>query len=94
MNKVKGDDFQKKFKENEELIRKDESNTLFLNVEETAEFIRCSKATVYNMVKGGTMPFMRLGGRVVFFKPDIIAWMKEHAEGLVRDPNTGVFVTK
>lgn len=62
-----------------------------LNVDEAADFMRCSRASVYNRVRNGTIPYIRNGGRVVFWKPDIIDWMKQNSCGLVRNKETGLF---
>ncbi|MCQ2052942.1 MAG: helix-turn-helix domain-containing protein [archaeon] len=50
---------------------------VIMNVDETADFLRCSKAWLYAHVqKGKDIPHHKLGGKTVFFKSELVEWLK------------------
>jgi excisionase family DNA binding protein len=47
-----------------------------LTVQEAAEFLRISQSTVYRMIKRGDLGAHRVGKKWVFFKNDLIKFVK------------------
>lgn len=48
----------------------------FLTVEETANYLRMSKSSIYKMVHKETIPFYKpSGGRVLFRREELDAWV-------------------
>jgi excisionase family DNA binding protein len=45
-----------------------------INVPEAADFLRVSKATIYDMVHKRTVPFRKHGSRVVFSREELMDW--------------------
>jgi excisionase family DNA binding protein len=53
-----------------------------LTVEEAAAFLRVRPATVYEWVRSGRMPCLRLGPRAIrFTKPMVESWALEQRSG-------------
>ncbi|MBD0831317.1 MULTISPECIES: helix-turn-helix domain-containing protein [Aestuariibaculum] len=50
-----------------------------LTVEETLQYLKCSKQALYNWRKSGILPSYRLGNRVYYKKSDILAKLKKQA---------------
>lgn len=46
-----------------------------MNLEETARFLRISKSKLYNHVKYRYIPFLRLGGKIVFVRSLLENWI-------------------
>jgi len=46
-----------------------------LNVDEAAQYLRCSKSNLYHRVKAGTIPHVKMGGRILFKKDDLYSWL-------------------
>lgn len=49
----------------------------FLTVEETCKLIKISKPTLYERMKDGSIPFIRLGSRLLFVKEDVLNAIKK-----------------
>ena len=49
----------------------------FLRVDEVADFIRCKKRTIYDMVEQGRIPHRKVGGRLLFDLDEILEWTKQ-----------------
>jgi excisionase family DNA binding protein len=47
----------------------------FLSVAEVMKFLGISRPTLYRLLAGG-MPFYRLGGRRIFDREELVAWIK------------------
>lgn len=48
-----------------------------LSVEQVAEYLGVSKASVYRAVKHGGLPFVRFGSELLRFRPaDLEAWIE------------------
>ncbi len=62
----------------------------FLNVSETAEFLRVSKATIYDWIYKRLIPFRKHGSRVIFWRQDLLSWSLSNE---IRRINTGVHDT-
>ena len=45
-----------------------------LNIDQAASFLGLKKGTVYNMVSRRTIPFHKVGRRVLFKKEELEAW--------------------
>ena len=54
------------------------SDVTSYNAAEIAEILGVAKVTVYKWVGERKIPHTRLGGRIVFTKDQISAWLKEH----------------
>lgn len=63
----------------------------FLNIESTSKYLHCSISKLYSQVERGTIPFMRNEGQILFFKPDLIDWLKTKRCGAIFNPVTGLF---
>lgn len=50
---------------------------VFLTFQETQEFLGVSHQTVYKLMREG-LPSHKIGKKRVFFKDDLIRWIKEH----------------
>lgn len=46
----------------------------FVNVAMLMECLGCSRMSVYRRCKSGELPFVKIGGRVMFRKSDLEAW--------------------
>lgn len=53
----------------------------FLTVDEVAEYLKCSKATVYKYVREERIPSIRVSGRWRFRKSQIIQWLNSTRAG-------------
>lgn len=58
--------------------------TRFLNTEQCAEFLGRSPGALRNLVMRRKIPFRKPGGRLIFLKSEILAWI-ETAPGLKLD---------
>ena len=48
-----------------------------LSIDEVSEFIGKSKPTIYGYVSRNEIPHSKSGGRLYFFKSEIIEWIKQ-----------------
>ena len=54
-----------------------------LTIEQLADLIHASRSSIYNMrYRGEGPPSYRLGGRVLFKRGDVLAWVEEHLESV------------
>ncbi len=49
-----------------------------LNVKQLAEALHLSRAGAYNLLNTDDFPTLRIGGRKLVMKQDLIAWLKKH----------------
>ena len=49
----------------------------YLNVSEAANYTCLAKQTIYQKVWTRTIPFIKKGGRLIFKRQDLIAWLEE-----------------
>lgn len=49
----------------------------FLTVEEVCKLIKISKPTLYERMKDSSIPFIRLGSRLLFVKEDVLKAIKQ-----------------
>ena len=47
----------------------------YLNIDEVAEYINKKKATVYQMTHMRKIPFIKIGGNLLFDPDDLDAWL-------------------
>ncbi|MBR8840980.1 MAG: helix-turn-helix domain-containing protein [Stigonema ocellatum SAG 48.90 = DSM 106950] len=47
-----------------------------LNVAQAAQFLGLTNQTVYDKVHKGTLPHVKQGNRIYFFKDELIQWLK------------------
>lgn len=47
-----------------------------LSAEEVARWFKCSKATIYAAALCGELPSRRLGRKVIFHRPSLLAWLE------------------
>lgn len=52
-----------------------------LNVQQLAEALHLSRAGAYNLLKEPDFPTLKIGGRKLVMKQDLLAWMKRHTNG-------------
>ena len=50
----------------------------FLNVEQLSELLHLKPSTIYKKVCAGTIPYIKLGGRVLFDAEVTMKWVSEH----------------
>lgn len=48
----------------------------FLTVSEAASFLRIAQQTLYRWRHESRIPYRKHGGKLVFYKPDLIEWSK------------------
>jgi excisionase family DNA binding protein len=51
----------------------------FLTVPEVAAMLRCSVSTIYKMVENHRLNANRAGGRLIFDRVEVLAWVRSHA---------------
>jgi len=57
----------------------------YLSVIEAAKLIGLARSTIYNYIYNRHIPFIKIGGRVVFDKADLIAWVeRKKVKGLYK----------
>lgn len=57
-------------------IPKPEKIKLYMNVDELSEFIDESKQTIYTRTHKKEIPFIKRGGKLLFNRQEIIAWLE------------------
>ena len=48
----------------------------FLTVEEASKFLNLAKQTIYGLVSGGKIPFMKQGKKLYFSEHELTEWVK------------------
>lgn len=56
---------------------KEKIERIFLTFAEAQDFLGVSHQTLYNLMKKG-LPSHKIGKKRVFFKEDLVRWIKEH----------------
>ena len=51
-----------------------------LDVEEAAALLKVSKKTVYNRVKANSIPYARLGRKLLFHRQSLVQWIADGAD--------------
>lgn len=59
--------------------------TRLLTVQEAMELVRISQSTIYRMIKRGDLKAHKVGKKWVFFKKDLIEFVKRGARPSERD---------
>lgn len=57
--------------------------TKYHTTDETADYLRISKATLYNYVYKRKIPFHKVGSRVLFIYEELDAWIEKQTLALV-----------
>jgi excisionase family DNA binding protein len=58
----------------------DHSSERLLTIDEIAEVLHCKKAWIYERTCDGSMPVIRLGGRMLRFSlPDVMEWVRSQS---------------
>ena len=52
-----------------------------LDVTLLAEALHLSKAGAYNLLNSGDFPTLKIGGRKLVMKQDLLVWLKHHTNG-------------
>ena len=52
-----------------------------LDAKQLAELLRISKAGVYNLLNSPDFPTLRIGGRKLVMKQDLLEWLRNHTNG-------------
>ncbi|MGH7949212.1 MAG: helix-turn-helix domain-containing protein [Candidatus Binataceae bacterium] len=60
---------------------KGKTKSQVMTVLEVAEFLRCHEATVYRMLKRGTIPAFRVGADWRFLREQIEQWARAQSSG-------------
>lgn len=55
------------------------SSVEFLTLAEVADVLRCSRSTVYKWVESGRLEANRIGGRLIFDRAKLLAWISSHS---------------
>lgn len=55
-----------------------DSGAPLLTADETAALLRCKRKRVYELAQRGSLPTRRDGGRVLFHRDDVDAYLKQH----------------
>ena len=54
---------------------------VLVNVEMLMECLGCSRMSVYRRCKSGELPFVKIGGRVMFRRVDVEEWITRNTHG-------------
>lgn len=65
----------------------------FFNIKEAALYLRCSMSKLYTQVERGTIPFIRNEGQIIFYKQDLIDWLKTKRYGIPLNFVSGLYET-
>ena len=68
-----------------QLQQKPEPSVAFLNVEQAAEFIGITKATLYRKCSGKLIPYNKKGKRLYFDQKELIKWLKSGKRKTMED---------
>lgn len=49
-----------------------------LNIQQAADFLKIKKSTIYQKKAQNKIPFHMVGGKIVFFKSELIEWIKNN----------------
>lgn len=52
-----------------------------LNAKQLAEALHLSKAGAYNLLNADDFPTLKIGGRKLVMKHDLLIWLKNHTNG-------------
>ena len=58
-----------------------------LDVDEAAALLKVSKKTVYNRVKENTIPYARLGRKLLFHRQSLVQWVADGGDRAKRASN-------
>ena len=56
-----------------------------LNAKQLAEALHLSKAGAYNLLNADDFPTLKIGGRKLIMKQDLLLWLKKHTNGQERE---------
>lgn len=59
-----------------EEIQKEKDMKKYLNIDEVSEYINKKKATVYQMTHMRKIPFIKIGGNLLFDPDDLDVWLE------------------
>ncbi|GGF49187.1 helix-turn-helix domain-containing protein [Echinicola rosea] len=49
-----------------------------MSIDEAAKFLKLTKSTLYKKTSLNEIPFCKTGKVIVFFKKDLVEWLKDH----------------
>jgi len=55
----------------------------YINIAEASRLLTLAKSTLYTYVHYRTIPFAKVGGRIVFEEETLRKWMKKKEKGVV-----------
>ena len=67
---------------------KDDSNFEFLTVAELSKWIRLSKSHIYCLVSKKKIPFIKLGGKLLFSSEEIRNWVDQSSYNHITEKST------
>ena len=56
-----------------------------MDVKQIAEALQLSKAGAYNLLNNPAFPTLRIGGRKLVLRQDLIAWLKSQAKPVAKE---------
>ncbi|WP_299713795.1 helix-turn-helix domain-containing protein [uncultured Tenacibaculum sp.] len=70
-------ELKKMLKQEKENSSKQETSEQFFNVQQTANFLGLTSATIYSKVSRNELPVMKRNGRLYFSKLELLEYLKE-----------------
>jgi len=64
---------------------KQDNNNAVMSVEEAANFLKLTKSTLYKKTSLNEIPYCKTGKVLVFFKQDLVEWLKAHRVSAVSE---------
>ena len=58
-----------------------------MDAQQIAEALHLSKAGAYNLLSNPNFPTLRIGGRKLVLKQDLIAWLKSQTKTVAKEGN-------
>jgi excisionase family DNA binding protein len=55
----------------------------YLDIDKTCEMINMSKSTVYSYVGKNKIPYIKLGGKLLFSEDDLNAWLNSMKQPVI-----------
>ena len=61
------------------------NNVVFLNIDETSEFIKMKKSSIYQLVYQRSIPYYKPGKLLLFKKSDLVNWIESKRKGTAEE---------
>jgi len=63
-----------------------EEKSPYMTADEISRYLQIPKATIYQYTMRKSIPFYKIGNRIMFTKEDIDKWVKAHKQIYIREP--------